>query len=271
MAVATQEGNRMNQYDVMYIDDGRNADHRAPTRWSSRPSSPTVVVPPSQRPTVIYPRQNTPATMYGPPYGPYPVSYGTPQVLYGPPSSFASRFGMSTGELIDSAIQILAAIQPLPAAPVAQGDSGLDVENLVTYQGALATHAKRDEQLRTLGTGGKRGIRRRSTGPRRPPASTRPACRPTPTAPPTALADARPRAPRKRRSWSCSADVHARAERTSLAELTTLTALWSLTRRQAPIPNLPRRTPASLPPERVRWSAVTRLLHRAPGFPITTS
>jgi hypothetical protein len=152
MAVATQEGNRMNQYDVMYIDDGRNADHRSPTRLGARPTSPTVVVPPSQRPTVIYSRPNAPAAGYGTPYGaPYGMPYGTPQVLYGPPTSFASRFGMSTGELIDTAIQILAAIQPLPAAPVAQGESGLDVENLVTYQGALATHAKRDEQLRTLG------------------------------------------------------------------------------------------------------------------------
>jgi hypothetical protein len=59
---------------------------------------------------------------------------------------------MSTGELIDTAIQILAASQPLPVAPTAAGDAGIDVENLVTYQGALATHAKRDEQLRTLGT-----------------------------------------------------------------------------------------------------------------------
>ena len=150
----------MNQYDVMYIDDGRNADHRSPTRLGARPTSPTVVVPPSQRPTVIYSRPNTPAAGYGTPYGapygtpygmPYGTPYGTPQVLYGPTTSFASRFGMSTGELIDTAIQILAAIQPLPAAPVAQGESGLDLENLVTYQGALATHAKRDEQLRTLG------------------------------------------------------------------------------------------------------------------------
>jgi hypothetical protein len=39
----------------------------------------------------------------------------------------------------------------LPAAPTGQGDASTDLENLVTYQGALATHAKRDEQLRTLG------------------------------------------------------------------------------------------------------------------------
>ena len=45
-----------------------------------------------------------------------------------------------------------AAIQPLPGAPPAQGHVETDVENLVIYQTALATHAKRDEQLRTLGS-----------------------------------------------------------------------------------------------------------------------
>lgn len=135
------------QYDVLYLDDGRNADHRVGggrTPWTGGRPTPvgqrTVVVPASQRPTVIYSRPNV-ATYPAP-------AYAQP---YGQPVPFAARFGLSTGELIDSAIQILAAIQQLPAAPVAQGDAGIDVENLVTYQGALATHAKRDEQLRTLG------------------------------------------------------------------------------------------------------------------------
>jgi hypothetical protein len=138
-------------YDVMYIDgDERNAgrDHRTqsgsrPTMvWGNRPVSGgtrTVVVPPGNRPTVI--TSSAPA-----------AGYVRPQVVYAQPASFASRFGMTTGELIDTAIQILAAIQPLPAAPTAQGDAGIDVENLVTYQGALWQHAKRDEQLRTLGS-----------------------------------------------------------------------------------------------------------------------
>jgi hypothetical protein len=144
------------EYDVMYVDE-RNAsrDHRtqtgsAPAGWGgARPGFPigssgtrTVVVPPGARPTVIQ-TGSAPSSAYGP-------GYYRP-VLMGPQPSFASRFGMSTGELIDTAVQILAAIQPLPGAPTAQGDAGVDVENLVTYQGALATHAKRDEQLRTLG------------------------------------------------------------------------------------------------------------------------
>ena len=68
-----------------------------------------------------------------------------------PEPSFASPFGLTTGELIDTGIQLLAAILPLPAAPVAQGESTTDIENMVTYQGALASHAKRDEQFRTVG------------------------------------------------------------------------------------------------------------------------
>ena len=60
--------------------------------------------------------------------------------------------GLTVGELVEVAAQILAAIQPLPAAPVAVGHSETDVANLVTYQTALAQHAKRDEQLRTIGS-----------------------------------------------------------------------------------------------------------------------
>jgi hypothetical protein len=135
--------------DVIYIgDDERNADRRTlvagnrPGAWGGRPRPRTVVVPAgSNRPTVIQ------SGGYGPLMG-----YPQPQVIVSQqPPSFAARFGMTTGELIDTGIQILAAIQALPTPPVAQGEAGIDVENLVTYQTALATHAKRDEQLRTLG------------------------------------------------------------------------------------------------------------------------
>ena len=140
-------------YDVIYVDEGRNAtvnDHRPgrPSGWRpvpapSRPAgSRTVVVPPGSRPTVITGN----ASGYYQPAGYYP-----PQPQYAQGSSFASRFGMSSGELIDSAIQLLAALTPLPAAPTAQGESITDIDNLMTYQGALAQHAKRDEQFRTVG------------------------------------------------------------------------------------------------------------------------
>ncbi len=136
-------------YDMIYVDDERNAvrvhDHRRPptanrpNNWF-RPRPPrTVVVPPGARPTVITGGSSS-------------AGYYRPSAYQQPYSdSFASRFGMSTGELIDTGIQLLAAIQSLPAAPTAQGEAGVDVENLITYQSALWQHAKRDEQLRTLG------------------------------------------------------------------------------------------------------------------------
>jgi len=60
--------------------------------------------------------------------------------------------GLSTGVLVQAGAQVLAAIQPLPSAPVATGELGADMENLMLYQKALAEHAKRDEQLRTVGS-----------------------------------------------------------------------------------------------------------------------
>jgi hypothetical protein len=59
---------------------------------------------------------------------------------------------LTTSEAVEVGSQILAAIQPLPVAPLATGRVETDVENLVLYQNALAIHAKRDEQLRTIGS-----------------------------------------------------------------------------------------------------------------------
>lgn len=129
-------------YDLIYVDDERNAtrvsDHRRPgnNRPGYRPRPRTVVVPPGARPTVITGGSSS-AGYYR------PTAYPQQQPYMG--ESFASRFGMTTGELIDTGIQLIAAIQSLPAAPTAQGEAGVDVENLITYQGALWQHAKRDE------------------------------------------------------------------------------------------------------------------------------
>jgi hypothetical protein len=155
-------------YDVVFTDE-RNAvrvsDNRRPvfgTGGYVRPGSRTVVVPPGARPTVItgggsssgYIRPGViTQTGYSPQGYVTPQGYMPPQGYMVPsdPYSFASRFGMTTGELIDAGIQILAAIQSLPAAPLAQGEVTTDVENMLTYQTALWQHAKRDEQLRTVG------------------------------------------------------------------------------------------------------------------------
>jgi hypothetical protein len=137
-------------YDIVYVDEGRNARDHRPNRpsggWRPSPAPAgapgrTVVVPPGSRPTVI---TSASSGYWQPaPYTPMYPPYQEP--------SFASRFGLTTGELIDTGIQLLAAILPLPAAPVAQGESTTDLENMVTYQTALASHAKRDEQFRTVG------------------------------------------------------------------------------------------------------------------------
>jgi hypothetical protein len=130
----------MDDYTEIYFvdeDEMRNAtrDHR-----SQRP--PTTQPPPSagmiRRPSggsrvvIARPAGNRPVVMAA-----------QPQTRFG---------GLSTGQLVEVGAQILAAIQPLPAAPVATGKADTDVGNLILYQGALAVHAKRDEQLRTLGS-----------------------------------------------------------------------------------------------------------------------
>jgi len=140
-------------HDVIYIgDDERNADsrdHRATATGNrlgrARWGRPVVVPAGTRRPTVI---QSTEASGAS-----YTSGYSQPQVIVTQPqpTNFAARFGLTTGELIDSGIQILAALLPLPASPVALGNTAVDIENLVTYQTALATFAKRDEQLRTAG------------------------------------------------------------------------------------------------------------------------
>jgi len=141
----------MDEFDVIYLDDDeRNravaVDNRRPgfggMRPRPRPGGSSVVVPPSRRPTVIHSGG-----------GAASAGYNRPQtVVYREPAAPASRWaGLATGELIELGAKLLAAIQPLPAAPTAQGDVETDVENLGIYQSALALHAKRDEQLRTLG------------------------------------------------------------------------------------------------------------------------
>ena len=135
----------MDDYDVIYLDDDeRNArsrtnDNRQRVGGSRRPGGTSVVVPPSRRPTVIHSG------------GRGGSASRREVVLQESEPTKKGIAGLSTGELIEVAAQILAAIQPLPGAPVAQGEVETDVENLVIYQTALATHAKRDEQLRTLG------------------------------------------------------------------------------------------------------------------------
>jgi hypothetical protein len=130
--------------DDIIIDDGdpRNARvrvvrHPAAIRPGTYPQRA-----PSYRPAHAYPQ----SPMYHPGYA-TPVYQPAP-VIVQPQRRFLD---MPTGEVLALAAQAFAALQPLPAAPTALGKADDDVSNLITYQSALATHAKRDEQLRTIG------------------------------------------------------------------------------------------------------------------------
>jgi hypothetical protein len=150
-------------YNVIYLDDDeRNArplvqDGRRPAPgWNHplmggkgmRPAT-GIVVPPSNRPTVI---QGAGATR---PYYPAPAPYypaPQPTVVYHQPSGMPSVLGnMTSSDLVELGLQVLAALRPLPAAPTALGDVETDVNNMVIYQTALAEFAQNDERLRTLG------------------------------------------------------------------------------------------------------------------------
>jgi hypothetical protein len=127
--------------DIYYVDT-RNATHDHRTGGGSRPAwtpaqpSRTVYVPPGAgfRPMAPAPAQ---------------IVYAQPT----PQSQVATLFGkLTTGQVIEMVAALFAMLQPLPSAPVATRETSIDVSNLMLYQGALAQHAKRDEQVRTLGS-----------------------------------------------------------------------------------------------------------------------
>jgi hypothetical protein len=125
--------------DIYYVDT-RNATHDHRTGGGSRSAwTPTQ---PSR-------------TVYVPPGGGFrPMAPAPAQVIYAQPAqpALATFFGkLTTGQVIELVAGLFAMLQPLPAAPVATRDAATDVGNLILYQGAIAQHAKRDEQVRTLG------------------------------------------------------------------------------------------------------------------------
>ena len=141
----------MDDYADIYYVDSRNAvrhDHRSPRPglpgWIGRPTASVQHVPPAgSRP--IYQPAVQPQVIYQP---------APPPVMYGPPQSTAAMLlgKLTTGQIVEMIAQIFAALQSLPNAPVATREVETDVGNLILYQGALANHAKRDEQVRTLGS-----------------------------------------------------------------------------------------------------------------------
>ncbi len=133
----------MDEYTEVYFlddDDVRNAPRRPSTdhRSPSRPGRVFVGSAPPVRPR------------------PAVVARPAARVVEAQPQTYApARSGVfsnvTTGQLVELASMVIAAIMPLPAAPVVQGEPKTDMTNQLAYTSALALHAKRDEQLRTVG------------------------------------------------------------------------------------------------------------------------
>lgn len=149
----------MDEYaDIYYVDDNRNAsrDHRT---QGSGPAS--IFRPPlahGQPARTVYVQPRPVATQPAAPMiYPQQQFYAQPQLMYPPgfppQSTAAALFGkLTTGQIVEMIAQGFAALQTLPGAPVATRETSTDVANLILFQNALAQHAKRDEQVRTLGS-----------------------------------------------------------------------------------------------------------------------
>ena len=154
----------MNEDEIYYVDE-RNAVIST-TRGPTNQSGGRVILTP--RPTGAGGRMIGQQNPFGSPamYGAggymaaqpgywngQPPGYWGQQApgYFGPggPSMFAR---LSAGKIVDMAAQVFAALMSLPDAPVATADPATDVPNLITYQSSLASYAKRDEQIRTLGS-----------------------------------------------------------------------------------------------------------------------
>jgi hypothetical protein len=133
----------MDEYADIYYVDTRNAgrDHR--TSSGASPSVPWRPVAPPPSRTVLVPQAQAQ-------FAQAPIVYAQP--LPQQQSPFGMLFGkLTAGQAIELVTQIFAALQPLPAAPVPTRNSDTDAGNLILFQDAVAKHAKRDEQVRTVG------------------------------------------------------------------------------------------------------------------------
>jgi hypothetical protein len=130
--------------DVYEIPDDDGDPRNARVRVIRHPAALRPgTYPAHQRPFYAAPTYPAQAPMY-------PASapmYPAPMIVQRP----RRIADLPTGEVLALAAQAFAALQALPAAPVAVGSAETDGGNLIVYQAALATHAKRDEQLRTAG------------------------------------------------------------------------------------------------------------------------
>ncbi|HTR50270.1 MAG TPA: hypothetical protein VMJ10_06150 [Kofleriaceae bacterium] len=151
----------MTDADVYYVDE-RNAfissENRRPGQVggnrmmiSSPGSSGFRTIGVAGQSPAMYPQGPSPWGAPPPGYwGPQGPGYWGTRSPYGYGPSILDR--LSAGKIVDMAAQVFAALMSLPDAPVATSDAVTDVSNLITYQSSLASYAKRDEQIRTLGS-----------------------------------------------------------------------------------------------------------------------
>lgn len=128
--------------EIYFLDDdddvrnrSRDNDHRAHGRPAGRVHGSPSVRPRTRR--VVVAR---------------PAAVAQPAaVVQTAPVKDGLFANVTTGQLVELATMVIAAVMPLPAAPVALGVATTDMNNQLAYTSALALHAKRDEQLRTIG------------------------------------------------------------------------------------------------------------------------
>jgi hypothetical protein len=135
----------MDENEIMYIeDDERNArvgDHRTQSVSPAR-----AVVVPARRPqrrVVIQSAPREPVVVReAVQVAPAPVAPGDKRLLG----------NLTMAEAAELLGELLGAFAPLPMPPVATGKVDVDVENLTLFHNAVATHFKRDERIRLVGS-----------------------------------------------------------------------------------------------------------------------
>lgn len=134
----------MDDYDVVVLDERNALPGVPPPMRHARPVAMTRV--PAARPWPPRPYYPAPA----PPPAPYyrPASPRQVVIVQQRPSLLA---GIDLGDVVEHGVNLLAALQSLPAAPTITGDPSKDVGNMILYQESLADHAKSDERVRTFG------------------------------------------------------------------------------------------------------------------------
>ncbi|HEY1550178.1 MAG TPA: hypothetical protein VGG28_20260 [Kofleriaceae bacterium] len=143
--------------DEIYYFDTRNAEPMVVSRGGNNRGVITTSrsgggMSGGMRPGTRVTRGPMAGNRYGSSYA-NPYMVGSTAAEYGAMGgSLGGLFaGTTPGQLIDVIAQIFAAVMPLPSAPTATTDPATDIGNLITYQSALASYAKRDEQVRTIG------------------------------------------------------------------------------------------------------------------------